>query len=596
MFLITTSYKYSWCNKSDHILFAREWCKLFSNKKSWEGLTYKVFPYHWLDGSKLYKDIQDLDNVYEKYLDIMVVNLNNLHEVDHTKRYWRIIIGPWLNDFLRLIFDYYTTIQDINNSQLVTNTFIIDTKIGDQIPQDFAAFHEYYSRPSYNHFLFGEVIKKTTSIPYQAIKNIEYGNVSKIFPSIGKKSLLAKMKRAIRYIASFLYSSFLIPDKYKKIIFVSSYFNNKDLNCIQKGLNQLPMSLLFDPTLPSKKANLALRKRITFEHTDSNFEKLLHSLIPIQIPIAYVENYKPYGKLAGLFFPKKPKSIFTANAYYYNEAFKFWSAKAMENDTKLLFSQHGGGIGTALWSQEEKHMVDSSNVFFTWGWGADSKKIKNMPASKLAYTKKNISKGNPQGDILCVTNSDIINYQHSQFPMPIEKHFVEYTNDIISIHSFLSNESKKYLKYRLYHTNYGRSQWGVEEKFIESGLESFLDKGNVSFYDRVSECRLAIIVYGQNTTVYETLSANFPTMLFWNPSHWELREDAKPYFNLLKECGIYHTNVQSLCQQINKIHVDVDGWWLSDEIQNAIKAFCDQYAFTQESYISDWTNELNNHI
>ena len=97
MFLITTSYKKSWGNKSENILFAREWCKLFSNKKYWEDLNYEVFPYHWLDRNKLYADIQNLDDMYEKYLDIMVVQLNNLHNVKHTNRYWRIIIGPWLN-------------------------------------------------------------------------------------------------------------------------------------------------------------------------------------------------------------------------------------------------------------------------------------------------------------------------------------------------------------------------------------------------------------------------------------------------------------------------------------------------------------------
>jgi putative transferase (TIGR04331 family) len=594
LFLITTSYKHSWGNKSENILFAREWCKLFSNKKYWENLNYEVFPYHWLDRDKLYKDIKDLDNIYEKYLDIMADNLNNLHNVNHTKRYWRIIIGPWLNDLVRLIFDYYTTIQDINNSKLVTSTYIVDIKIEDQIPQNFISFHDFYSKPSYNHFLFGEIIKQTKSIPYKVISDIGHESTSDISSTKIKRGLITKTKRGIKYIISYIYSSPLIPNKYKKIVFVSSYFSNKDLNCIQKELSQFPMSFLFDPTPSSKKANLKLRKKITFKDKYNDFEKLLNKLIPMQIPIAYIENYKSYDKLASLFFPKKPKAIFTANAYYYNEAFKFWSAKETENNVKLLVSQHGGE-GACLWSTEEKHMLDYSDIFYTWGWSKNSKKARNMPANKLAYTKQMISDSDPEGDILCITNAETVNYMHSQLSSPVDN-MSEYVNDIMSIPSFLNNNSKKYLKYRLYPNNYNRPTWGMVHKFIEKDLECYIDKGNINFYDRVSECRLAVIVYGQSAALYETLSANFPTMFFCNPDHWELREEAKPYFDILKRSGIYHSSVQSLCKQINKVYDDVDKWWLSEDTQKDLKTFCNQYAFTEENYIAEWVDELNNLI
>ena len=45
---------------------------------------------------------------------------------------------------------------------------------------------------------------------------------------------------------------------------------------------------------------------------------------------------------------------------------------------------------------------------------------------------------------------------------------------------------------------------------------------------------------------------------FSNKKYWELREDVKPYFDLLKNCGLYHTSAQSLCNHINKVYDDVD--------------------------------------
>ena len=300
--------------------------------------------------------------------------------------------------------------------------------------------------------------------------------------------------------------------------------------------------------------------------------------------------------LSKLFFPKKVRAIFTATAYYYNESFKLWSAREVEMGAKLLISQHGGGVGTALWSQEESHMVESSDLFYSWGWGQSNSKIKNMPASKLAYTKRSVSNRALEGDILCVINADIVNYMHSQYPMPVERHFIEYTNEIAQVYALLNSKARKSFRYRLYHTNYNRVAWGVEEKLVDIGLGKIIDKKGVDFYSRISNCKLAVIVYGQNTTMYETLSANFPTMLFWNPDHWEIREDAKECFSVLEQAGIYHVSAQSLCQKINEIHLDIDKWWHSKNTQKAVNLFCSKYATTKENHIEEWAVELKNKI
>ena len=120
MFLITTSYEPSWNIGAKKILFAGEWCRLFSNKKSYERVCdYEVFPYHWLDQEDLYRDIEYLENIYEAYLGYVVVTLNNLHGVNYSKRYWRIILGVWLNDYIRLVYDYFVTIQNIDKAKQI---------------------------------------------------------------------------------------------------------------------------------------------------------------------------------------------------------------------------------------------------------------------------------------------------------------------------------------------------------------------------------------------------------------------------------------------------------------------------------------------
>jgi putative transferase (TIGR04331 family) len=66
--------------------------------------------------------------------------------------------------------------------------------------------------------------------------------------------------------------------------------------------------------------------------------------------------------------------------------------------------------------------------------------------------------------------------------------------------------------------------------------------------------------------------------MFWNPEHWELKEQAKPYFELLEKIGIFHTTPQSAAKKMIEIWDDVDDWWYSSETQKARKVFIDQYA------------------
>jgi putative transferase (TIGR04331 family) len=593
MFLITTSYNPSWNVGAKKILFAGEWCRLFSNKKNYERVyDYEVFPYHWLDQDDVYLDIGYLENIYEAYLGYVAVTLNNLHGVNYSKRYWRIILGVWLNDFIRLVYDYFITIQNIDKANIVTNTYITEIMNEGFIPQDFSEFHEFSSHPFYNHCLFSSIIKETSNIPYEVFSSNTHENKLNISSTAKNVTLLQNIKRGIKYVFSFLYSSFLIPSKFKKIVFVSSYFSNQDLTQIQKKLKQLPMIFLFDPLAIKKKANLNLRRNIEIKHDSNNsFELLLDKLIPIHIPISYVENYSTYNLISKFFYPRNPRVIFTANSYYYNEAFKFWAALKTEKGCDLLISQHGA-YGESLWSIEESHMIKVSNLFYTWGWNDGTKDTAIMPSNKLNYTKKKMHH-NPDGGILCVVNSDIINNMHSQKPMLVDKYLKDYIYTLMEIPKFLDQNLKKKFKYRLYHTNYKRQTWGVKDEFLDNGMGEYIDDTHISFYESVNKSRLTIITYHPNVTGYETLSANLPTLLFWNNDQLKLRANVQKFYDDLEDVGVYHKTLESLIQQIEIVNSDIDKWWYSSKVQLAVKKYCSKFAHTNNNCVDDWVKELS---
>jgi len=574
---------------TDKNLFAGEWC-IYFDEESLKSVDYDVHPHRWKNRSQLRTDLIHLEKVYEKYLRILADRLNLLHSTSYDIRYWRIVVGPWLQDFIELLFDYYSVAKSIDGLEQVTSTKIYDLSWNNMIPQDITAFQCAYSKPSYIHFLLSQIIVRKTSIPYEFISDVESLDYD-FSTTTDMGGLFAKVKRFIKYALSLIYSSPVVLAKYKKIAFVASYFNNEDLWSVQKLLGLLPFSYLFDPQPRDKKCNKHMRKQLIFTGGSDSFEMLLDELIPLQIPISYMENYSSYIKISTAFFPKNPDVIFTSNSYYFNEAFKIWAASSVyHNGTKLLISQHGG-YGTSLWSQTLAHQVKICDKFYTWGWGSDNCKLKKMPANKLSYTKKMISY-NVDGGILCAVNSDIVNYIHTQFPMPSVNQYKQYINDLLGIIQHLNCDAKKMFKFRLYHTSYNRDVLGVKGKIQQDGLSSYLDGDDLNFYDSVSNTRLVVITYNPNGTSLETLSANHPTLLYWDPSYSELNEEAGQCFSLLEDVGIYHSTIVSLANKINEIYSDIDQWWFSSDIQDAVKIFRDKYAYTVDDYLDEWVKEF----
>jgi putative transferase (TIGR04331 family) len=93
----------------------------------------------------------------------------------------------------------------------------------------------------------------------------------------------------------------------------------------------------------------------------------------------------------------------------------------------------------------------------------------------------------------------------------------------------------------------------------------------------MSRTRIYIATYNA-TTYLESLLWNVPTIIFWNPNHWELRPEAKENYELLKSVGIFHESPLSAAAKINEVWDDVDLWWRSDAVQAARVQFCHEFS------------------
>ena len=77
-------------------------------------------------------------------------------------------------------------------------------------------------------------------------------------------------------------------------------------------------------------------------------------------------------------------------------------------------------------------------------------------------------------------------------------------------------------------------------------------------------CSLVVIDH-PSTSFLEALSMNVPTICFWDNTQSALRDEAKIYFQLLKEAGILYYDPIDASKKVNEIADDPQDWWKSQK-------------------------------
>ena len=579
MFLATTADERFW-KTDEKILFLGEWCRLYSRKQAWSKLDHEVLPHHWKNREKLYLDYQFLDQLYDVYLVKLAAKLNDLHQVDYPIRYWRIIIGPWLFNFIEILFDRYFSLTQAKDSGKVTHTTISDWSVTAWLADDILVFKDWSLKDNFNLYLYAEIIRFINEIPYETL-SVSTQKLHDPRPNISSGFFTNSAKKAVQSLVRFL------PDSMNRIVFINSYIKPLMLARLQVSLGQLPY-----PYSPVVKAithpmNSRMREQLNFSHGSNRFETLLDKMISDLIPTVYVEGYKNMHERALEAFPNDPSLIYTTNALIDNEGFKFWAGWHTTRGSKLVVSQHGGHYGSTQWSAQETHEIQTSDKYFTWGWGeAENSRLCHMPSAQIESRA-----GHPEplsdGIILWV-GMMVPRYAYWMYSAPVGDQTLEYLEEQKIFWEEALNKVHSLLVYRMPENDFG---WDQKKRLTDLIPSLKLYEGNLSFYKQLKQARLCINTCN-STPFLETLAVNFPTLIFWNPEHWELRPSARPFFDELREVGILHDSPKSAATKINEIYQDPMAWWSLPEIQNVREKFCRQFAYTSPTCLSEWKREL----
>ena len=583
-YLVTTADENTW-PKEESIIFLGEWCKRYSRMSMWENLNADIEPYHWDDRTKLYTDYLYLQGLYEKLLADMAYKLNQIHSVEHSLHYWRILIGPWLNYFTHMLFDRWYMLKQVIEKGKVDSCMIYERPPETLIPIDMDDFNQLFIEDAWNEMIYGQLITVLWSnellvekIPIKQEDDSYYRESNNTYRN-GWKKFLKKMTFSTIYNLSKLKAR---DDDY---FLISSSLPLKTEFQLQYKLGQFPKKWLSIPYSIIKKPCIQKRDwKLSVGELGDSFSKIASQMIPKHIPIAYLEGYgELVKKVDGVSWPKSPKLVFTSNAYSADDLFKCWAAKKVENGAQLIIGQHGGNFGMTPMASQEEHQITIADKWVSWGW-SDTKRKKIIPIGNSKASTSKV-KNNPEGHALMVCMT-LPRYSYYLYCVPIAGQWMQYFDDQKRFLKALPNDLCEKVLLRTYHKDYG---WDQLDRWKNDMPNIRIDHGDSSFYKMLSDSRIFIGTYNA-TTYLEALSLNIPTIVFWDQNYWEIKDQVKPIFLHLKKVKILHETPEKAAQHLVEIWGDIDQWWSRKEVQIARKKFCDTFSYTNDHLMQDYEN------
>ncbi len=562
--LVTTALEQTWPNRGS-ICFLGSWCFLSSREKYIKTLDYSLVPYHWDDRSKLCKDFGIVNRLYEKTLQILSEELNKKHRTNFSLRYWRILIGPWLGYFTAILYDRWCSLESVFLTEKIESVIIKERDPNSLIPIDMDEFNRLIIDDEWNEMIFGEIIYSVYSkkIEIEKLRESKFEFEKNNHPHKQQ----SKVRSLIENLISKITGSLVFSNEY---FFKSTSFSFKTLVLAQCKLGFLPKFWR------SKKLPCSIKRPINrawcTNGPSDNFETFLCRMAIRHIPAIYYENFVSAREyVQKLPWPSQPQAIFTHVAWESDDIFKLYAAEKTALGYPLVIGQHGGFYGSGRFSFIEKHEVEISDKYLTWGWNESAHShLKESVAPKPWSKKINYNKDG----LLMLVLVALPRYSTYLWSAPLGGQWLKYRDDQYKFLAGLSESMRQKTVLRGYRHEYG---WDLIDAIKREFPDIILTDTSQNITESIDKCRIIVCTYNA-TTYLETLMSNIPTIVFWEPQHWEIRDNVADYFNELIKVGLLHYSAESAAAHACKIWDHVEAWWSSAAVQQAREMFCQKFA------------------
>ena len=553
------------------IVYLGQWCLRYSRRHVWSALDYTVAQYHWDDRAQIPTDLDYISGVYEALLPQLAQVLNEIHGVNYSVRYWRIVVGWWLFYFAQIFFDRWQVMQAADEAY--PNARMLRMPAVPAVPasSDMTDFVGAMTGDAWNERLFADIAERWTGIQVDVAEYALDGSSDIDLTKLKHEAQISPKRGLFRR---------------GGVVMSHDYLRRFAKIKLSLLLRQIP-SKTQQRRLPNAPVDATSRTWVLKTGVEDTFAEALATIIPRYLPTCYLEGYAAASKLAeATGSVGDPQVIMTANAFSSDDRWKMWAAFNCERGSKLVIAQHGGHYGSGAWSASQRHEIAISDRYLSWGW-RDSKqpKVYPAPATKLIGMRRH--RPRRSGKCLQVVTS-FPRQSYWMFSVPVGSQGQRYLDDQFTFAAALSLEVRADLIVRLYSSDYG---WDQEQRWKEIEPDIATDSGDSELEILLNQTRLYVATYNA-TTFLESFTQGIPTVMFWNPEFWELSESAQPYFDALRQARVLFEDPVTCASHLNSIWNDVPTWWASSDVQRAVTEFRAQYAYVGPRPLRELKNAL----
>jgi putative transferase (TIGR04331 family) len=589
--LITSADLKTW--KLDQpVVFLGKFCNFQNRKNILDKIDYVVVPPYGLK-NKL-KDQNEVRILEKKFFSAFYTILNEHHKKNYNERSWKIILGHWFRRYVQVILNRVKTLEQCFALYNIKSTTVYNNNKFSLAPLDSQSAIQKFNDDRWNIYLTSNILsffKKKSFLIYlkDEKKNLKTALLKKTSKEVSLKNIFLIIYNCYKKI-----SKYLIKDN--DALIIVPYLPLKNFIKLELSLRQFPQINFKSKTFSTKeKVCKELRKKLKenlLEKFDKKFESqleyILINLIFECLPICYLEGFKDLHNLTKSFsFPKKPKFIFTSNAFDCDEHFKLWCANRVEEGTKYFVGQHGNNY---LTNRFTGITIEEETCDHFIHWGSKRKSSKYVSAFIFKTPTENFQNYDKAGNLLLIQ----LGLTNRLETWDVFEEYEIFFNQQIAFIKALSNEIFNKLILRLFYSNELQNISEIK-KFKKFFANIKIDDGKIQINKLIEKSRLVIHSY-DSTGLLETLSQNIPTLAFWQNKFDHINSTERFYYKLLVDAGILHLTASSIAKKTNEIWEDIDKWWLSNRTQKVRILFCNQFAKLSKNPAEDLKKKLLNYI
>ncbi len=577
--LISTKLELGLCKNKKKIL-AGNWCYQDNDKNSSQ--RYLVANNPWNNPKVFNNDYKYIKKLLNSSINSLVNYLNKIHKKKFSKKFWKILILPWLTIYLPAYYYRWRVIKQILKINKNIDFYNLENLKDKFVPLDSYDFHKnIQNRQDFNYFIFRKMIF------FINVKNKI--NVKKKFY---KKKLFNKKRQKknkfIFKIKIILNNIFFRLFGLNDIFLEQSIFRKIDNIKISIVLRQIPTYFYdtfngvfgFKNFYESEIIDYKKRNSVKFHlNCKSDFERFLKSSITGDVPLCFIEGFEKLYDFSKK-IKMRPRKIISSYYHYFNELFKFWVAFLKENKfTKFYTVTHGGG-GFMKYPSSlnfEKEIADKQIVWYRSNLSDEIQ----LPASKFITQKKDIR-----------TKKFISFVEGPTHLFPSRLGFATIGNENTnSFDIFLKFYEKINLSNKQNLIYLPKKEHNIN---ASKNLDNFLHKNQIkkpnsfNIYNPMS--KLNIISYPQ-TTFCESIQTT-PTILIYEKNKWEFDSKFKYiYKKLIRNKILFHNPIKAALH-VNKVSKNIDSWWTQKKVQSTINQFLNDISLISENSVKIWVKKL----